>query len=182
MKGLEELDSRISMQAYLREKKEAILLDRKEQDDDTISHVERVQKKYATINQTSDERKSFFENSRKANSIAVESVRLNEVEEALRFRSPRKEVQEDLQSVASQFVGEENEWSALQKYYLLENNRHFEQERKDKTERARIMREELLKQQDEFKQRKAAHKQDMRNYFSQLLSRNRDLDQMDLQK
>ena len=53
--SIRELDSKVAMEAYLREKKEAILKDRKEEmnqtgfstiEDDQKSHLQQVQEKY----------------------------------------------------------------------------------------------------------------------------------------
>lgn len=71
--ALKELDARIALEAYLREKKDAILLDQRHGIDkaDTQSHTSKVKEKYEAVNQLIEDVRS----QRKSETGSAYSVR-----------------------------------------------------------------------------------------------------------
>jgi len=94
--------------------------------------------------------------------------RLKEIDELLEMRnkSQLEVIREDakMKPVISTLQDEEDEWAALQKFYVLQDNKRFAQEQQDKRTRTHLLAAELSIQQSEFMQRKKAYRDDMRDY------------------
>ena len=131
--NIRELDSKVAMEAYLREKKEAILKDRKDQeqpvvDEDQKSCLQQVQEKYSEFKEDRIEalsRKSQI--SRKDASVVAKSgVAQSLVGSAALLRQRlwndfgivEVDPNEDQRSYVSGFDDEIDEWAALNKYAL----------------------------------------------------------------
>ena len=74
---LRELDGRIATEVYLREKKDAILVDRKvtEQDDDTVSQLAKVQQeKLPVLENTLSEARSIRQSNLNKSQIDIQSI------------------------------------------------------------------------------------------------------------
>lgn len=84
----------------------------------------------------------------------------------MRNKSQLEVIREDakMKPVLSSLQDEDDEWAALQKFYVLQDNKRFAQEQQDKRTRTQLLAAELSVQQREFMQRKKAYRDDMRDY------------------
>ena len=191
-----ELDQKINYEAYIREKKDAILEDRKKTilEDDQKSHVSIVKEKYQGLKEEVEARsearskeslvQSFVEilsnQTKDKNSAAGGKLLINE--RLLRDFPDRRNQEADQSSMVSGFESEIDEWAALNKYALLKEH-YDEQTRAEKIKKSKEkMRQELIKQQQEFLERKDEYKADLEKYFKEQQERNDKEDVLKVQK
>lgn len=172
--NIRELDQKIHMETFLREKKEAILEDRKCAspavfEEDQKSKVEQVKEKYAHLAQEAEARSRVS----KARSIGGRSAKPGDqasVTSAMRlkdrlnrdFGAPTSAgpkavpciVTDDTITVVSGFEDEVDEWAALNKYNMLVQYQKAQQAKLDVQKRKERMRIELIQQQEEYAARK----------------------------
>lgn len=167
------------MESYLREKKEAILEDRKEQqqslklivgrsdsqekDDDQKSCLQQVQERYAAFRDEANEdarsRRSHIAKtasqvarSGAAQSLAGSAALLKQrLEQDFGIVEQNRDM--DVDSVVSGLEDEIDEWAALNKYAVLRAHQENQKKRTAARDSQILMREELQKQQREFRER-----------------------------
>ena len=135
--NIKELDQRIHYETFIREKKDAILEDRKNnvQEEDQQSHVSAVKTKYQALGQLVEQRSiangmaksiaSMKSQAKKEGSMAGSQVQLNN---RMDRDFPVAEEQDQMSTVSG-LESEIDEWAALNKFAVLKEYYSVQQQK-----------------------------------------------------
>lgn len=188
--SIRELDQKIQTESYLREKKEAILQDRKQEqmgevygaDEDQKSCLQQVQDKYQSLLEDVQERRSHV--SRTGSHIARNQVTQSLVGSAALLKERLLHdfgmpAEDDKLSTITGLEDEIDEWAALNKYAVYRAYQDSQENKKAQQQRKEVMREELERQQREFRQRQELFKLEQVNFAREQSLRGKIQDEID---